>query len=76
MNYIINWITDATENRNIVNGRFDFYGRVAGITNLVKRVPDNKNNKKSLVKTKKNLSKSPKPSKQVTSSTDFNRNPL
>lgn len=38
-NYILNWVTDNKESKPTVNGRFDFFDRFAGISNLIKKVP-------------------------------------
>jgi hypothetical protein len=56
-----------------VNGRFDFYGRITAITNLVKKVESSKASNKNLVKTRKDLSKSPKHSKHIVDSLDVNQ---
>lgn len=71
-NYVIHWVADSNDNKSIVNGRFDFYGRVTAITNLVKRV-EGKGSNKNLVKTRKDLSKSSKHSKQIVDSVDINK---
>jgi hypothetical protein len=69
---VIHWVTDSNENKSIVNGRFDLYGRISSITNLVKRV-EGKGVNKNLVKTRKDLSKSPKHYKKTVESVDANQ---
>jgi hypothetical protein len=69
-NYVIHWVTDCNDNKNVVNGRFDFYGRITSITNLAKRV-EGKGIHKNMVKSRKDQSKSPKPCKPITNLVDL-----
>ena len=37
-NYIINWVTDNSANKDTANGRFDFFDKFSGLNNLIKKV--------------------------------------
>lgn len=54
-NFVVNWVSDQSNNKNLITGRFDFYDKLAHISNLVNAV--NKKDKKIKIgKAKKSLS--------------------
>ena len=57
-NYIINWVTENSSSKGVVNGRFDFFDRFAGVSNLIKKSNTTTSHSFRIIKQSRSVSKS------------------